>query len=269
MTSRELVKNIFSGKGADSIPVFDIFHKKLMPGEINDINLVYPPDCRRDFIKGKFNMLAVSGPFQGMCETAGLENVLGQIGQDPGEAVKRMHEGLEKTVDSVVLLLEKEPEIDGVWVWEDMAYSKGPYFSPDFYRRNIFEMHKRLCGIAANRGLPVVFHSDGNVNDVIPMLVKAGFSGIHPLESRSGMSAQRLSERWNDSLVLFGNISADVLEQTDMRVIKDMIKNKLDTLAGLRARYVFGFESPVGDGAVFSRYLEILEFVRGIITHVK
>jgi uroporphyrinogen decarboxylase len=76
---------------------------------------------------------------------------------------------------------------DGIWVFDDMAYRNGPFFSPACYERFFFPHDKAVCDYFHERGLPVMLHSCGNIKPLVPRLIDAGYDCIQPLESKAGM----------------------------------------------------------------------------------
>jgi uroporphyrinogen decarboxylase len=97
-------------------------------------------------------------------------------------------------------------EVDGAWIWGDIAYSKGTFFSPQMYMEMLYPYHKRLIGYFVDRGLPVVYHSDGDIRAVIPLLIEAGVRCLQPLEAKAKMDLLELKRQYGDRLVFMGNI---------------------------------------------------------------
>ena len=63
-------------------------------------------------------------------------------------------------------------------------------------------------------GLPVVFHSDGNLWDLLEDLVATGINGIQGLEPAAGMSlSRRAGQRVGPDLCLWGNVDVGWLAQ--------------------------------------------------------
>jgi uroporphyrinogen decarboxylase len=102
-------------------------------------------------------------------------------------------------------------EIDGGWIWGDIAYSKGTLFSPQMYREILYPYHKRLVGFFVERNLPVVYHSDGDIRRVIPLLIEAGVRCLQPLEAKANMDLFELKRMYGDRLVFMGNVDFGVI----------------------------------------------------------
>jgi uroporphyrinogen decarboxylase len=97
-------------------------------------------------------------------------------------------------------------EVDGAWIWGDIAYSRGTFFSPQMYREMLYPYHRRLIGFFKERNLPVVYHSDGDIRRVIPLLIEAGVRCLQPLESKANMDLFELKRDYGGQLVFMGNV---------------------------------------------------------------
>lgn len=120
---------------------------------------------------------------------------------------------------------------DCAWVWDDLGFADGPFFSPANYRRYVMGSHKAITKPFRRRGLPCVLHSDGNVNLLVPDLIKAGFTALQPLEAKAGMNVIELKEKYGDRLAFIGNMDARKLCTNDLGKIKEEVLPKLSHAA--------------------------------------
>ena len=75
---------------------------------------------------------------------------------------------------------------DGVWTYDDMGYTRAPFFSPAMYREFIFPYHKRVGDFCHDHGLPFILHACGTIRPFLPDIVAAGVDVLHPLEAKAG-----------------------------------------------------------------------------------
>ncbi len=61
---------------------------------------------------------------------------------------------------------------------DDMVWTAGGIFSPEFYRKYVFPNYKRYWSTARNAGKKVLFTSDGNYTQYVDDLVAAGAGGF-------------------------------------------------------------------------------------------
>ena len=81
-------------------------------------------------------------------------------------------------------------------------------FSPDYLRRGFLPALRRVCEPLVGAGVKVIFHSDGNVAELLDEMIEAGIAGLHPIEPLSGMDIGRLKKRYGRRLILVGNVDA-------------------------------------------------------------
>ncbi|MFH1791436.1 MAG: uroporphyrinogen decarboxylase family protein [Candidatus Omnitrophota bacterium] len=260
MTSRERIKALFASGAPDRIPVFDMFPGAGYACGYSDI-IIHDVSCVKSPDREKFNMAAVTDPFETLSHEIGFENAIEKIAADP----RWISEKLESITEGIISGLEARrdmiSEMDGIWLWADMAYNKGTYFGPLFYAERLLPLHRRLCGYFSGMSLPVVIHSDGNISDILRFLPGAGFKGVHPLESKAGMRLRDADRECGGQMVLFGNMDAGVLRSAMTGDALDRVAEKLEEAKGVKA-YVFGFEEPVSADMDGARYGEVVEFVR-------
>jgi uroporphyrinogen decarboxylase len=91
---------------------------------------------------------------------------------------------------------------------DDFAYKSGLMVKPSFLREYVFPWHKRIGALVRAKGLPYLFHSDGNYAAVIDDLVECGYNAIHPCEPASFDMAE-LKRQYGGRLCLCGNIDLD------------------------------------------------------------
>ena len=91
-------------------------------------------------------------------------------------------------------------------VYCDIASTTGLMLSPEWIRNIMYPKIERLCAFYRNKGIRVMYHSEGNITKVIDDLISLGVEGINPLEKTvSGMSVPEVRKRW-PSLVLWGGV---------------------------------------------------------------
>lgn len=72
------------------------------------------------------------------------------------------------------ILFEREGLPDGIWFFEDMGFKNRPFMSPEMYRELVMPFHRRTIDFAHAHGLPVIMHSCGFVEPLLPGMVEAG-----------------------------------------------------------------------------------------------
>jgi uroporphyrinogen decarboxylase len=116
---------------------------------------------------------------------------------------------------------------DCAWVYDDIGFADGPFFSPENYRKYVMPSHEAITRPFRKKGLPAILHTDGNVNLLIPDLMDAGFTALHPLEVNAGMDVIELKRKYADKLAFFGNIDKRTLSTNDLDKIKKEVETKV------------------------------------------
>lgn len=142
---------------------------------------------------------------------------------------------------------------DGLWVFDDLGSKDGPFFSPGLYRQLVMPAHERICSIFRKRDLPVLLHSDGCLNEYLPLFMECGFNAIHPVQARAGMILGNLKEKYGDRMVLFGGISVDPIASGEPELIKQEVMSKLSQGAP-GGGYIAACDSPVPPSISLASY---------------
>lgn len=115
-------------------------------------------------------------------------------------------------------------------VFSDIAFKDKVMFSPKFLKKEFYPRLKRLVEAYHEHKIKCLFHSDGNLMEILPDLVATGIDGLNPIEVTAGMSLRKIKELYGDKLFLAGGIDVSQLmvygtkkeiEETVIQAIKD------------------------------------------------
>lgn len=98
----------------------------------------------------------------------------------------------------------------GVFVGEDIAYKGATLFSPTYLRKEFMPRLERIVDAYHKRGLAVMFHSDGNLMEIVDDLVAVGVDILNPIETIAGMDVAEIRKK-HKNLVLAGGIDVSQL----------------------------------------------------------
>jgi len=135
----------------------------------------------------------------------GAETLFMSLYENP-DLVQRLFDKVG-TIEYAVL--EKVVEYDcvgAVWITDDIAYSDNLLVSPKHLRKYVFPWFKRAVDLCKKKSLPVIYHSDGKLYDVLGDLIDCGFNALHPIEPKA-MDIAYLKKTVGDKLCLMGNIN--------------------------------------------------------------
>jgi hypothetical protein len=131
-------------------------------------------------------------------------------------------------------------DFDFLWTTDDIAYKSSTYIAPDDMRTFIFPGYKR---VAERISKPWIFHSDGDLHDIMDDLVSLGMNGLHPIEP-DAMDLVDIKNRYGDRLCLVGHIDVDRLSQGNPEEVDELVKTAIHT-AGEGGGYICGSSNSI------------------------
>jgi uroporphyrinogen-III decarboxylase len=98
----------------------------------------------------------------------------------------------------------------GVFVGEDIAYKGTTIFSPVYLRQEFMPRLERIVDAYHQRGIAVMFHSDGDLMAILDDLIAVEVDILNPVETIAGMDVAEIRKR-HKYLVLAGAIDVSQL----------------------------------------------------------
>jgi uroporphyrinogen decarboxylase len=160
------------------------------------------------------------------------------------------------------ILFEEAGVPDGVWMYEDLGYNKGLFCSPKVLAELIFPYFKEVVDFFHSYGLPVVLHSCGSATEAMPLIVEAGFDGLHPMEVAAGNDTFRYAEQYGDRLVFIGGFDKRILESHDHERIRKEVTAFVRGMKERGARYVFASDHSISTNTDYQDFRCALEAYR-------
>ena len=103
---------------------------------------------------------------------------------------------------------------DCVMIWEDMAYSTGSMISTEAFAEFLSPYYVRMVDFLKQHGVQNIHvDCDGYIEELIPLWVDLGVTGVFPLERKAGNDLLRIRERF-PRLQLLGGMDKRVLAET-------------------------------------------------------
>jgi uroporphyrinogen decarboxylase len=165
--------------------------------------------------------------FECMHPVCGHQQMLMGTLTDP-EWVKDMVQTYARlTVDLLDILFAEEGLPDGAWFYEDMGLKGRPFISLDMYRELVQPGHRLTIQACKDKGLPVIMHSCGFVEPLVPGMMEAGIDCLQVIEVKAGMDLLRLHRSYGDRLSFMGGIDVRKLYTNDKRVVEEELRGKI------------------------------------------
>lgn len=126
---------------------------------------------------GTASAWAISGVFGRVAERLGWPEALRLSVTDPAQLLHLLDEALHD------VLLEARAGLaagaDLLVLADDLAAAAGWLMAPDFVLDSLVPCYRRVAGETLTAGAPWVFHSDGDIRAIYPVLAKVGFAAVH------------------------------------------------------------------------------------------
>ncbi len=138
----------------------------------------------------------------------GFEQFFMDMGSDPGytgELLDRITEIQLKLIHQYLDL-----GIDGAYFGDDYGAQKSLLFSPGMWRKYIKPRLAKLFTPFVERGMPILMHSDGQIQKILPDLLEIGLTTLNPVQPEV-LEHAWLIENFKGKLAFYGGISTQTV----------------------------------------------------------
>ena len=153
-----------------------------------------------------------------------------------------IHEIMEEYTKVNIEIIKRLAEVgvDIVMFGDDLGYKDNPFFSLDIFRKFILPYHKRIYQACKKRGVFIILHSCGKIDQFLPDLVDAGLNCIQSLEATAGVDLLGLKESLGDRLCFMGGLdSSGVLTYGTPKDVEENVRKTI-RIAGKGGGYFVG-----------------------------
>jgi uroporphyrinogen decarboxylase len=174
---------------------------------------------------GFFVFWVVNGAFQSMMARRAMMALLMDIAHFPRDVFRE----LRQLSDQVAAIMAHgvAAGAHGIIIADDIAYKQSTYMSPNFVQRYLLPIWQKHVSTARELGVPVFFHSDGNLNAVLPTIVAAGYDGLQCIEPAAGMDLPAIKRKYGKDLCLMGNVDPALLSHENRQSDTPSIDGRL------------------------------------------
>ena len=176
---------------------------------------------KRDFPLG-MNLLSLYGNPRNYM---GVENISYAIYDDIKLIEEMMDHQAYLAYEMAKKVFEAGITLDWVWIWEDMAFNKGPLVSPKFVKEFMVPRYRKVVDLLRNNGVEaLILDCDGNVDELLPIWVDTGINATYPLECAAGMDARKVRDKFGKDLIIIGNIDKKALAMGKKEIDEELDK---------------------------------------------
>jgi uroporphyrinogen decarboxylase len=191
-------------------------------------------------------------------ELMGFENFAMAIYEEP-DLVSAL---FDKISDLILSMFETMADMDCVgalWYSDDIAYSSGLMINPEILRIHFFPLLNHLGKQAARKGIPLIYHSDGVLWDVMDDIIASGVSALHPIEPKS-MDLKEVKDKVGDKLCLCGGVEVDLLARGTEKEVVTLVEKWLKSV-GKKGGYCAGSSNSIPEYVNVDNYKAMVKTV--------
>ncbi len=133
----------------------------------------------------------------------GYENVY----MDMYDVPEQFHKFSRRLTDMLKVVVDRACKmgITALYLMEDLADRNGLSIAPNMIDEFCLSYAKELADVAKENGVPVMFHSDGNVGDLVEHLINIGVKAVNPLQPHLN-DAVEFKQKFGDRLAVYGGL---------------------------------------------------------------
>jgi len=176
---------------------------------------------RRDHPVG----LHCKGLFMPTRDLMGFENLCMAFYDDP----VLIHEIMDHLADFYSAIITKalaEVEFDYAYFCEDLAYKTASMISPKHFNEFMAPNYRKMVDLLHARDIDIIMvDSDGHVDEIIPLWLDLGISGVYPMEVAAGMDVVALRKEYGKDLIMMGGIDKREIARSEKAIDEEMARH--------------------------------------------
>ena len=208
--------------------------------------------------EGLATHIYILSSFHATCTSMGFEHFALACYDD----LKLVEAFMDKVEEYNWLVLKRildEVKIDFIVLDNDCAYKNGLMVSPELFEKLWFKRTEKTMEILKDRGVTYIMHTDGKVDEVIPFLIKLGFSALHGIEKACN-NLGKIKEKFGKEISLLGNMDVVDLTKKNKKEIIEETKNMLNQ-GMVNGGYIAGCNTLVAKYIPVENYLTMIRAI--------
>ncbi|MCX7013577.1 MAG: hypothetical protein NTW86_13645 [Candidatus Sumerlaeota bacterium] len=116
---------------------------------------------------------------------------------------------------------------DGVMIFGDMGFKARPFISLAMHNELVLPHNGRIIRHLKAKGLPVIFHSCGFIEPLVPGFIESGIDMLQAMEVKAGCDLRRLKPLYGDKIGFEGNVDVRAMETNDLEKVEEEVRVKV------------------------------------------
>ena len=134
-----------------------------------------------------------------------------------------VHDILNTYADMLYAVSERllqHVRVDEFHLAEDMCYRNAMMISPKTFREFMTPHYRRLIDLYRDHGTPFVsVDTDGNLEQIVPLLIEAGVNAVVPCEVQAGNDIVEMRKRYGTQMAFIGGLNKRALADTPVSLV--------------------------------------------------
>ncbi len=213
------------------------------PSELIDDKINYSPKVWNEYVESLSPYLYPMANLgvnlhEALFEGMTMSRVMYYMRKDP----KHIHEVMTEYTKTGLEIIKRlsEAGVEVAFYGDDLGSKGKSIFSLKSFREFILPYYRQLYQACRKRGIFIIQHSCGYIDNLLPDMVDAGLQGIQALEPAAGVDLANLKETLGDRLCFLGGMdSTKILNFGSPKDIEEDVK-KCIKAAGVGGGYFAG-----------------------------
>lgn len=146
---------------------------------------------------------------------------------------------------------------------DDLGFKTSTLMAPGTIREHIIPQYKRVVDLVHSAGFPFLWHSCGNIFEIMDDVIDIGIDAKHSNEDAIA-PFDKWIERYNDRIGLFGGIDVDILCLEEPPVVMEKVVELGQKFRGMAKGYALGSGNSIPDYVPVDGYLTMIEAAQKI-----
>jgi len=176
---------------------------------------------------------------------------------DNPELVAALFDKIGEIVLALFETMANFSAVGALFYSDDIAINTGLFVAPQVYRQYLFPWMKKIGAICTRKNIPFIYHTDGNIWEVLDDLKDCGVNALQPIEPQA-MDIVELKLRRGRDFCFVGNVDVDLLARGTTWQVEEEVKRLLRHVAP-GGGFCLGSGNTVPDYAIYENYLAMIE----------
>ena len=207
------------------------------------------------------------GPHEAILRLRGFEATLYDLVDHPDLLKEMAVTYTDFLLEVIRCCLEKQIKIDGFFMIDDLAGTRGMLFSPRQWREIFKPGVAKIGRFLRENKLDFWMHSCGNGEEVFNDLIECGVQVLNPLEAKSGLDVRKLKKKYGKHLTFLGNMDVRAMAESEAAIESEM--GEKITVAKKGGGYIYHSDHSVPPEVSFKHYQFVMNMLEKYGTYQK